>query len=241
MTVSTGPGTWSPAAILFYDSPDVADSVPDAFASWFDIPFVSNSITNRSIANLAAETAAGVSDGYNDMFIAGTTVGKDYDSLLQGVQITNDVFIAHVPYLYDAIGVNASSVIKSTSINWQPIGDLWVAGSKSANPSGNALGIDLSKGTYLAWAETVEWDGSEYDEIVTTWARNTTDAINAATKEAGIYDPFVYIGDASGFQLDAAFPGYGIENQARLLEISRKYDPDRFFQAFLPGGFKIGE
>lgn len=240
MTISTGADSWSPAAIMFYDSPDVADTVPAAFAAFFEIPPVSNSIINRSIASLAAETAAGVSDGHNDMFIAGTTVGKDYDSLLQGVQVTNDVFLAHVPYLYDAIGDNATSVIKSASINWQPIGDLWVAGSEASNPVGNALGIDLTKGTYLAWAETIEWYGSEYDEIVTEWAKNTTVAINAATSVAGIYDAFTYIGDASGFQLGEAFPGYGQANEAKLLDISRKYDPNRTFQTLLPGGFKIG-
>ncbi|KAH6657459.1 FAD binding domain-containing protein [Truncatella angustata] len=241
MTISTGIDTWSPAAVLFHDSPGDTNAVPDAFASFFEIPAASNSVIgNRSIASLAAEIAAGVADGHNDMFIAGTTVGRDYDSLLQGVRLTNNIFSANIPYLYDAIGANATNVIKSASINWQPIGDLWVAGSQASNPLGNALGIDLNKGTYLAWAETVEWYGSEYDEIVATWAKNTTDAINAAAKEAAIYDPFTYIGDASGFQLDQAFPGYGEENQAKLLAISRKYDPGRFFQTLLPGGFKIG-
>ena len=32
---------------------------------------------------------------------------------------------------------------------------------------------------------------------------------------------------------------YGDENVARLREVSRKYDPAGFFQAQVPGGFKL--
>lgn len=236
MTVATGPNTSYPAAILFYDSDTISN--PDCFAPFFAIPASSNTLEFTTMSDMATQTAAGVSDGHNDMFIAGTTVGKDYDSLLQGVQITNKVFYSQVPKLYDLIG--EENVI-SASLNWQPIGPLWVSGSKTSNPIGNSLGIDVeNKGTYLCWAETVEWDGSEWDDVVLEWAQNTTEKVNAATRAAGIYDAFTYIGDSSGFQLHEIFPGYGSASTEQLLEVSRKYDPQRVFQNLLPGGFKIG-
>lgn len=221
---------------MFYDSPNV--SYPDCFTAFYNIPATSSSLDFKSLVELATETAAGTSDGYNDMFIAGTFVGKDYATLLHGIQITNEVFFAHIPKLYAV--VPTANVILST-LNWQPIGSLWSDASRAANPVGNALGLDTeTKGTYIGWAETVEWAGSEYDDMVVEWAKNTTDAINAATRAAGIYDSFTYMGDASGFQLDEVYAGYGTQSAERLLNVSRKYDPQRVFQNLLPGGFKIG-
>jgi hypothetical protein len=83
----------------------------------------------------------------------------------------------------------------------------------------------------------VEWIGSAYDDIVAEWVENTTYAINNATQKAGLYDAFNYIGDAAGFQ--SIFPGYGDTNHKRLINIAKKYDPERVFQKLMPGGFKV--
>ena len=36
------------------------------------------------------------------------------------------------------------------------------------------------------------------------------------------------------------FAGYGPANRQRLIEISKKYDPDQVFQKLQPGYFKLG-
>jgi hypothetical protein len=46
------------------------------------------------------------------------------------------------------------------------------------------------------------------------------------------------MGDSTYFQ--DIYDGYGEENKQRLLDVSRKYDPERVFQKLLPGGYKIG-
>lgn len=86
----------------------------------------------------------------------------------------------------------------------------------------------------------LEWIGSEYDEAAYAWVKGTANAIDEAAKNAGVYDPFVYMGDATAFQTKNFYDGYGATNKAKLLSISRKYDPFRVFQKLLPGGFKIG-
>jgi hypothetical protein len=169
----------------------------------------------------------------NDIFVAGTIVGKTYTELLHGIQIINDTFFSALPALYAQIPAANISIIE---LDWQPIGSLWL-GASTAN-GGNALGLDASKGTYLCYAEVVEWIGSSYDNIVAEWTVSTTYAINNATQAAGLYDPFNYMGDAAGFQ--TIFSGYGAANEAQLLSTSRKYDPSRLFQTLMPGGFKIG-
>jgi hypothetical protein len=222
------------AVILYYDAPDVSN--PECFAPFFAIPSVASSVAFKTHAKFADEVGELVVPNLNDMFIAGTHVGKTYEELLKGVQLVNDIFLAHVPALQAIVPEEDLSLV---CIDWQPLGELWLKGSQKSNPGGNALGFDPeTKGTYMAWAEVVEWSGAGYDDAVHAWVRNTTWAINNATQEAGLWDPFVYMGDATYFQ--DIYEGYGAENKQRLLDVSRKVDPERVFQKLLPGGYKIG-
>ena len=222
------------SVVLFYDSE--TEDRPACFEPFFAIPAIANTLDFKTVAEFAVEVGALVVEDINDMFITGTTVGKDYDTLLEGVKITHDLFIAALPELFAAVPLEDFVLL---SVNWQPIGKLWQAGSKASNPGGNALGIDVaSKGTYLAWAKAVEWKSSQYDDAVMAWVQKTTKTIEDATKAAGSYDAFNYMGDAAGFQ--DVYKGYGAANVKKLLDISRKYDPLRAFQRLLPGGFKIG-
>ena len=222
------------SAVIFYDSETV--SAPACFEPFLSIPSISSTLGFKTMAEFADEMGGLVVDKINDLFVAGTTVGKDYDTLYAGVKITNDVFLSKLPELYAAVPASDIALI---SINWQPIGDLWQAGSKAANPGGNPLGIDVeSKGTYLAWAEVVEWRSEKYNGAVNAWLKSTTEAINNATKAAGIFDAYNYMGDAAGWQ--EVYAGYGDENVEKLKNVSRAYDPERLFQTLLPGGFKIG-
>lgn len=189
------------------------------------------------MAQFSDETGKLVTPKINDQFIAGTTTGKTYEEILKGVQIVNDVFLGALPELYKVLPAEDRKLI---SVDWQPIGSLWEKASKKYNPGGNALGLDTeTKGTYIAWAEVVEWGGDEHNDEIFKWIEDTTWAIGNATQKAGLYDPFYYMGDAAGFQ--NIYDGYGAENKQRLLDISRKYDPLRVFQKYWPGGFKIGE
>jgi hypothetical protein len=222
------------AVILFYDS--ATESNPACFAPFFDIPSIANSVAFKTLADFSVETGALVVPGINDIFVAGTTVGKSYSSLLKGIQLVYDGFFKALPELYAQVPYDAISLV---SIDWQPIGALWAAGSQRSNPGGNALGIDVkNKGTYLCWAEVVEWRGEQYTDAVNSWVAKTTAAINAATKQAKLFDAFNYMGDAAGFQ--DIYNGYGAVAKNKLLGISRKYDPERVYQKLLPGGFKIG-
>ncbi|KFY05073.1 hypothetical protein O988_00289 [Pseudogymnoascus sp. VKM F-3808] len=221
------------AVILFYDSDTV--TYPKCFEAFTSIPNIGNTLDFKTMSEFTTETGTAVVPHINDVFVGGTVVGKTYDQLLQGVRIINDTFFDALPALYAVVPPSAISVIQ---LDWQPIGSLWMAASAANGVGGNALGLDPKKGVYLAYAEVVEWFGSEHDAAVQEWVISTTYAINNATQSAGLYDSFNYMGDAAGFQ--AVYPGYGAKNEAKLLSISRKYDPERLFQTLMPGGFKIG-
>ncbi|SPJ84156.1 related to 6-hydroxy-d-nicotine oxidase [Fusarium torulosum] len=221
-------------AILFYDSD--SNPKPDCFQPFFDLPAVSNTFEKKSLAQFSDECGELVTPKINDQFIAGTTTGKTYEEILEGIQIVNDGFLDALPALYKVLPAENRVLI---SVDWQPLGSLWEKGSRKSNPGGNPLGLDIeSKGIYIAWAEVVEWSGEEHNEAVFAWIKDTTWSIANATQKAGLYDPFTYMGDAAGFQ--NIYDGYGQKNKQKLLSISRKYDPSRIFQKYWPGGFKIG-
>ncbi|KAI9375463.1 hypothetical protein BJX61DRAFT_128360 [Aspergillus egyptiacus] len=228
--LAPSPGTPTMAsAILFYDSDEV--SFPEAFKPFTDIPAVSSTLGFKTLSEFASELGQMVYDGINDIFVAGTVTGTSYTDLHRGISIINSTFFERLPALYAQL---PAENIVAIQLNWQPIGKLWI--DASAKAGGNALGLDASK-VYLAYAEVVEWTGAQYTEIVNQWVEETTYAINNATQQAGLYDPFNYIGDAAGFQ--SIFPGYGADNHQRLIEIAQKYDPNATFQTLMPGGFKL--
>ncbi|KAF5985021.1 hypothetical protein FBULB1_3097 [Fusarium bulbicola] len=221
-------------AILFYDSD--SNPEPECFRPFFDLPAISNTFEKKTLAQFSDETGQLVTPKINDQFIAGTTAGKTYEELLRGIQIVNDGFLDALPGSYKVLPAKDRVLI---SVDWQPIGSLWTKASKKYNRGGNALGLDVEKkGTYIAWAEVVEWSGDEHNDAVFKWIEDTTWAIANPTQKAGLYDPFIYMGDAAGFQ--NVYDGYGKENKQKLVQISRKYDPTRAFQKYWPGGFKIG-
>ncbi|KAL4891821.1 hypothetical protein BDV59DRAFT_208805 [Aspergillus ambiguus] len=217
------------SVILFYDSPNA--SFPEIFKPFTDIPAVSSTLGFKTVSEFAAETAVMVVPNINDVFVAGTVVGKNYDDLFQGIKIINTTFFDELPKLYAQI---PAANISTIQLDWQPIGADWMAAS--AAKGGNALGLDPSK-VYLCYAEVVEWIGSAYDGIVAKWVEDTTNKINNATQKAGLYDPFNYMGDSAGFQ--SIFPGYGEVNHHLLQTVARKYDPSGVFQTLMPGGFKV--
>ncbi|CZS88437.1 related to 6-HYDROXY-D-NICOTINE OXIDASE [Rhynchosporium agropyri] len=220
------------AVILFYDSE--TDSNPACFKPFFDIPAISNTMAFKTVADFADETGTSVVPNINNIFASGTIVGKNYDELLKGIQITNEVFYSRLPLLYAQV---PESEIQVVQLDWQPFGKLWI--EASAKTGGNALGLDCSK-IYVAYAEVVEWKSSQYDTICREWTKDTTDAIKNATIAAGFYDPWHYMGDSASFQVENFYDGYGQASKDKLLAISRKYDQSRLFQTLMPGGFKLG-
>ena len=163
-------------------------------------------------------------------------VAKTYADLLKGISIINTTFFNEVPALRADI---PEANITMLEVNWEPIGSLWL--NASTVRGGNALGLDAAKGTYVGYAQVLEWTGDQYNEAAYSWVSNTTRKINDALKIAGLYDPFRYMGDSAGFQAQGFYDGYGAANAGKLLSISKKYDPQRVFQNLMPGGFKIGD
>lgn len=83
----------------------------------------------------------------------------------------------------------------------------------------------------------IMWTDAADDEVVERASRNVIDKAVALGKEMGLYHRYIYQNYAAHGR--DVFGGYGPENRARLLEIQKKYDPNRIFARLQPGYFKL--
>ena len=219
--------------VLFYDS--ATEERPACLEEFFAIPSVKSTVDFKTVGEFVIERNTFSIPDINDVLFAGSVVGRDYKEVQTGVKLIHDTFYGQLPSLYSAV---PAEVLEYISIGWQPIPEMWKQASLRTNPVGNPLGFDSLDGFHIAWVGIVMWNESRYDSAVADWVTSVTDAIDDAAKAEGLYHPFKYMNDAAGSQ--DVFLGYGVNSQERLLQVSRKYDPDRVFQILTQGGFRIG-
>ncbi|OTA90108.1 hypothetical protein M434DRAFT_14142 [Hypoxylon sp. CO27-5] len=102
---------------------------------------------------------------------------------------------------------------------------------------GNTLGIGGGKRPLFLVQLTVMWMFKSDDEAVLTAMYNVLSRSQELARARGLYHPFLYMNYASQFQDPIA--SYGTENKARLIEVSKGYDPDSVFQNLNSGYFKL--
>lgn len=85
---------------------------------------------------------------------------------------------------------------------------------------------------------TVDWHETKDDDVVIATATSLMQRIEAAAKRRGVFHPFKYANYCDGAQ--DPFAGYAEGKLDMMRAVSRKYDPQRFFQRSVPGGFKVG-
>ena len=81
------------------------------------------------------------------------------------------------------------------------------------------------------------WTSKSDDERIVAAANRVISASKSAAKAMNLDYKYIYQNYASLNQ--SVFAGYGTANQQRLIQISKKYDPDQVFQKLQPGYFKL--
>lgn len=102
---------------------------------------------------------------------------------------------------------------------------------------GNTLGIGGGKRPLFLVQLTVMWMLESDDETVLTTMSNILSRSQELARARGLHHPFLYMNYASQFQ--DVIASYGTDNKARLLEVSKKYDPESVFQNLNVGYFKL--
>ncbi|KAF7190388.1 FAD-dependent monooxygenase CTB5 [Pseudocercospora fuligena] len=103
----------------------------------------------------------------------------------------------------------------------------------------NALGLETRhvNDTLIIALVCVSWKHVKDDELVHRTSREIIDLGKKYAQERGTADPYIYLNYAASGQ--DVFGGYGEANRDFLREVSKKYDPDGFFQRARQGGFKL--
>ncbi|KAH7047422.1 FAD binding domain protein, partial [Macrophomina phaseolina] len=102
---------------------------------------------------------------------------------------------------------------------------------------GNALGLEDEKEPLVLVNVNVMWREEADDKAVLSAAANTVRKVNEKAKSVNLHHEFEYMNYASQYQDPVS--SYGAENNARLLAIAEKYDPEGVFQKLQPGYFKL--
>ncbi|CAN9213634.1 unnamed protein product [Alternaria sp. RS040] len=104
---------------------------------------------------------------------------------------------------------------------------------------GNALGLDAGKGPYFVMNMSAWWKKASDDATVLKFFSTVMKNVKTYAKGKDLDNDYIYMNYASEFEDPLA--SYGSANVAKLIAVSKKYDPAQVFQKLHPGYFKLGQ
>ncbi|KAI8627394.1 FAD-binding domain-containing protein [Xylariaceae sp. FL1651] len=126
----------------------------------------------------------------------------------------------------------------SLVLSIQPLTKVWLQVSKQKG--GNLMGLDPEvDGGHFAIMLIPSWKDPRDDDRVMAFTRGAAAEIETLTRKLGLFNPFVYLNDASWTQ--KPFESYGGGNNLpKLRDIQLKYDPGGFVRDYMQHGFELG-
>lgn len=120
------------------------------------------------------------------------------------------------------------------SLVFQPLS---AAVTRKGSP--NVLGLETrhANDTLIIALISTQWRYGEDDQLVQRVCQEIIDLGAENARAKGAADPYIYLNYAATGQ--DVFAGYNPTNKKFLQSVSKKYDPDGFFQHAKPGGFKL--
>lgn len=196
---------------------------PPIFHEFTSIPNITSTMRIASMSDLARELNASNPGGFRETY---TTATFKNNADLQ-VKIL-EFFVQEVEEIKDAAGILPALVM-------QPITKDMI--SHFSKKGGNALGIAESDGPLILMNIAIMWTSKSDDARIVAAADRVISASKSAAKAINLDYNYIYQNYASLNQ--SVFASYGPANQQRLIQISKKYDPDQVFQKLQPGYFKL--
>ncbi|KAI0178636.1 FAD-binding domain-containing protein [Hypoxylon sp. FL1284] len=221
---SQDPRMWGSSLIVDHQEPQPDGDHPQVFDEIFSVKnILLNSTRTAYHSNLTAEVASVSPSGLRQSYWTMTTC---LDKQLALDMLT--VFEEEVIPILDLAGF-----LPSITFQIIPVSQL----EAMTRNGGNALGLGGGKEPLLLVSLSPMWTLRSDDRAVLTSCSNIISRFEALARERELAHPFKYINYASQFQ--DPLTGYGAENKERLVEVSKKYDPDGVFQKLSLGYFKF--
>ncbi|KAK0120260.1 hypothetical protein ONS95_011665 [Cadophora gregata] len=101
---------------------------------------------------------------------------------------------------------------------------------------GNALGL-AGKGPFLLYLCETYWMDREQSPHIWEALRATADRTKEEAERLGLYHSYIYLNYANPYQ--DVYTSYGAGAKAFLKSVSKKHDPERFFQRQRGAGWNL--
>ncbi|KAL8950598.1 MAG: hypothetical protein Q9222_003378 [Ikaeria aurantiellina] len=196
---------------------------PKIFDEFTSIPNITDTMRIATLSDLTKELNASNPGGFRETY---TTATFRNSADLQ-VKIL-DIFQKEVEGIKDAEGILPALVMQPIT---KPMIKLF------GKRGGNCLGIAESDGPLILMNLAIMWSSKADDDRIIAAADRVINNSIATAKSMKLDYRYIYQNYASLKQ--SVFAGYGQANQQRLIQISKKYDPDQVFQNLQPGYFKL--
>lgn len=125
----------------------------------------------------------------------------------------------------------------STQSIFQPLPSLF--GEIGARKGGNMHGLDAVNTNSIMWLGTVAYEDLAHDKIMHQKLQEAFKELEKFARHRGADVAFRYINYADKTQ--NPLKSYGRANVDFMKKVAAKYDPNRVFQAQMPGSFKVTE
>lgn len=212
-------GTEAASLQLEYLKPVNEDKPPAILKNYLNIPAAQSTSKNRTLADDSLMLTEQMPSGHRYMFWAATyKLDTDFMAWLQTRHRKDVLFLPdHGSLSFQAFTVPAME--------------------QMSKKGGNALGISPTDGPLMHILIYMVWDDETKDKEFQQAAQDFLKAAKAEAKKRALHHDFIYLNYASPYQ--NVIPSYGKDKHAKLLAVSKKYDPKAVFQKLQPGGFKL--
>jgi hypothetical protein len=210
-TYTNGTATWPPASFKPLD----------------DMPKLTTTIRKEKLASFTNELGAEsiATQGRQSAFLT--------LSFVNDPEVAAD-FMARVWELSNAVAQDLVTVIGLVWVTtFQPLPH--VLYSKDA--SANVMGFERFEEDLINILFVPTWTLATDTERVYARMKQLEADLVALEKEMGVYNPWIYLNYAAGWQ--KPIDSYGAASVAFLKSVSKQYDPRGLFQKAVPGGFKL--
>ncbi|KAL9050649.1 MAG: hypothetical protein Q9162_006508 [Coniocarpon cinnabarinum] len=204
-------------AYIIYAKPQKWPSCYNAFTS---IGRLWSTVKVRTLTDATNEQNAVAPSGLRQFWMT-TTVKNDLETLHGAYNIYRDSIDA-IRYVKGITYNFVFQVLRHETI---------------AKGTANSLGLSDRKESLIIVLMTLSWKLQKDDVLVESTSRKVIDDINELAESRNTSDPWRYLNYCATGQ--KPLDSYGEETKQFLQSVSRRYDPERFFQTANAGGFKL--
>ncbi|ROV92426.1 hypothetical protein VPNG_09607 [Cytospora leucostoma] len=197
------------------------EGTPATFEGFSAVPSIYNASSLTNVTGITKATEALSTSGSRNLNLATTLV-----STTPVIKAAYEKWNASYPAIKDVANIIFCLVLEPLPPSIY-----------KRHAAANALGLANRTEPLVVALLSVSWTNASDDNLVNSTSQALLDDINAAAKELGGSDPYIFANYAGKNQ--EVIASYGAESVRKLRAVRQEVDPEGFFTYQVPGGYKI--